>query len=108
VLWVKTDFLGRGPYEIAFEDIGIDRALPSLSCLGGSIEAHGAEHQALDLRRSAVPKVLKRTRDKSGTTEVIEAYVKARDECLWVYISPQCRAGDDPPLLVAHKGCVDE
>jgi len=108
VLWLKIDFLGRGPFDIAFEDIGIDRAVPSLNCLGSSIEAHGAEHQALGLRKSAVPKVFKRTRDKSGTTEVIEAYVKARNECLWVYISPQCRVGDDVPLLVAHKGCVDE
>ncbi len=108
VLWLKIDFLGRGPFDIAFEDLSLERALASLDCLGGSIEAHGAEHQALDLQKRAVPEVFKRTKDKSGTTEVIEAYVKARNQCLWVYLSPQCRAGDDVPLLVAHTGCIEE
>ena len=108
VLWLKIDFLGRGPFDIAFEDLSLDRALASLNCLGSSIEAHGAEHQALDLQKLAVPEVFKRTTDKSGTTEVIEAYVKARNQCLWIYLSPQCRAGKDVPLLVAHRGCIDE
>jgi hypothetical protein len=108
VLWLKIDFLGRGPFDIAFEDLSLDRALASLDCLGSSIVAHGTEHQALDLQKLAVPEVFKRTTDRSGTTEVIEAYVKARNQCLWIYLSPQCRAGDDVPLLVAHRGCIDE
>ena len=108
VLWLKIHFLGRGPFDIAFEDLSLERALASLDCLGSSIEAHGAEHEALDLQKRAVPEVFKRTKDKSGTTEVIETYVRARNQCLWVYLSPQCRAGDDVPLLVAHKGCIEE
>jgi len=108
VLWLKINFLGRGPFDIAFEDLSLDRALASLDCLASGIEAHGAEHQALDLQKLAVPEVFKHTTDKSGTTEVIEAYVKARNQCLWIYLSPQCRAGDDVPLLVAHRGCIDE
>src|SRR4029077_18960433 len=98
VLWLEVHFLGRGPVDIASEELSRERSVASLDCLGSSIEAHGAEHEALDLHKRAVPEVFKRTKDKSGTTEVIETYVKTRESSLCVFLSPQCRAGDDVPL----------
>jgi len=100
-LWLRSDFLGRGPFQIQIEEGTLEAGRSALDCLQRGLE----QHDVLDLRRRGVPSGLRLSRDPATQATFAETYLETSYECAWIHTPAHCEAGD-VPVVVAAQGCV--